>query len=53
MPAIYPLRSFVDLGGLMSYGGSVVDLNNQIGIYVGKILNGAKTATSQSNRAPR
>jgi putative ABC transport system substrate-binding protein len=44
MPAIYPLRSFADLGGLMSYGASVVDLNNQIGIYVGKILNGAKTA---------
>src|ERR1700723_3177119 len=26
MPAIYPLRLFADLGGLMSYGGSLVEL---------------------------
>src|SRR4029077_6659801 len=26
MPAIYPLRTFADLGGLMSYGGDFVDL---------------------------
>jgi putative ABC transport system substrate-binding protein len=44
MPAIYPLRIFTDLGGLMSYGGGIVDLNQQAGIYVGKILNGAKPA---------
>jgi putative ABC transport system substrate-binding protein len=44
MPAIYPLRIFADLGGLMSYGGSPVDQYQQAGIYVGKILNGAKPA---------
>ena len=44
MPAIYPIRSFADLGGLMSYGGSILDLNQQAGIYVGKILKGAKPA---------
>jgi ABC-type uncharacterized transport system substrate-binding protein len=44
MPAIYPLRTFADLGGLMSYGSSVLDLNRRAGIYVGKILNGAKPA---------
>ena len=44
MPAIYPLRIFADLGGLMSYGGGFVDLYQQAGIYVGKILNGAKPA---------
>ena len=44
MPAIYPTRIFADLGGLMSYGGSLVDLYQQAGIYVGKILNGAKPA---------
>ena len=44
MPAIYPTRSFVDLGGLMSYGSNVPDLNQQAGIYIGKILNGAKPA---------
>jgi putative tryptophan/tyrosine transport system substrate-binding protein len=44
MPAIYPSRVFVDLGGLMSYGSSVLDLSQQVGIYVGKILKGAKPA---------
>jgi putative ABC transport system substrate-binding protein len=44
VPAIYPDRMFVDLGGLMSYGSSVLDLQRQAGTYVGKILKGAKTA---------
>src|ERR1700691_2070108 len=44
MPAIYPTRIFTDLGGLMSYGGNLVDLYQQAGSYVGKILNGAKPA---------
>src|ERR1700723_2310130 len=44
MPAIYPLRIFADLGGLMSYGGSLYDLYQQAGFYVGKILKGAKPA---------
>jgi ABC-type uncharacterized transport system substrate-binding protein len=44
MPAIYPVRIFPDLGGLMSYGGNLVDLYQQAGIYVGKILKGAKPA---------
>jgi putative tryptophan/tyrosine transport system substrate-binding protein len=44
MPAIYPVRTFADLGGLMSYGSSFLDLIQQAGIYVGKILKGAKPA---------
>ena len=44
MPAIYPLRTFANDGGLMSYGGSLGDLERQLGVYVGKILNGAKPA---------
>jgi putative ABC transport system substrate-binding protein len=44
MPVIYPSRVFADLGGLMSYGSSVLDLSQRAGIYVGKILNGAKAA---------
>ena len=44
MPAIYPVRTFADLGGLMSYGSNVLDLNQQAGIYIGKILKGAKPA---------
>ena len=44
MPAIYPIRSFADLGGLMSYGSNPLYLIQQAGIYVGKILKGAKPA---------
>jgi putative ABC transport system substrate-binding protein len=44
MPAIYPNRVFVDVGGLMSYGSTFIDRYHQAGIYVGKILKGAKPA---------
>jgi len=44
VPVIYPSRVFADLGGLMSYGSNVLDLNQQTGVYVGKILKGAKPA---------
>jgi putative ABC transport system substrate-binding protein len=44
LPTIYPHRVFTVVGGLMSYGSSVLDLNRQAGIYVGKILKGAKPA---------
>src|SRR5215467_4607403 len=44
IPAIYQSRMFADIGGLMSYGGGVLDLNQQAGIYVGKILRGTKPA---------
>jgi putative ABC transport system substrate-binding protein len=44
IPAIYPIRTFADLGGLMSYGGRFFDLWQQAGIYIGKILKGVKPA---------
>ena len=44
IPAIYPLRAFVEVGGLMSYGTFFLDLNHQVGTYAGKILKGAKPA---------
>jgi len=44
MPAVYSFRAFPDVGGLMSYGSTVLDLNQQGGNYVGKILKGAKPA---------
>ena len=44
VPAIYPQRDFVDAGGLISYGSSVTAAVRQLGVYAGKILNGAKPA---------
>src|SRR6202021_1711137 len=43
MPAIYPLRIFADLGGLMSYGGSLSDLSQKPGIQHVKYLYGHRT----------
>jgi putative ABC transport system substrate-binding protein len=44
MPAIYIVREFPEAGGLMSYGSRQRDAYHQAGIYVGKILQGAKPA---------
>jgi putative ABC transport system substrate-binding protein len=44
MPAIYPSRLFADLGGLIGYGSNIPERWQQAGIYIGKILKGAKPA---------
>jgi putative ABC transport system substrate-binding protein len=42
IPTIYPLRDFVEVGGLMSYGASWTDIHRLMGLYVGRILKGEK-----------
>jgi putative ABC transport system substrate-binding protein len=44
VPAIERWREFAVAGGLISYGPSLTAANRQLGIYTGKILNGAKPA---------
>jgi putative tryptophan/tyrosine transport system substrate-binding protein len=44
IPAIYPVRWLAEVGGLMSYGASPVDLARLMGAHTGKILKGAKPA---------
>jgi putative ABC transport system substrate-binding protein len=44
VPAIYEAREFAEAGGLISYGASRPAAWHQAGIYLGKILNGAKPA---------
>jgi len=42
LPAIHFAREFVTAGGLMVYGASIVDAYRQVGVYVGRLLKGAK-----------
>jgi putative ABC transport system substrate-binding protein len=44
LPAIYPVRTFADAGGLMSYGNNVDDNYRGAAIFVDKILKGEKAA---------
>ena len=42
IPAVFFNREFAEVGGLMSYGSSLSEMNRQLGVYTGRILKGAK-----------
>ena len=42
LPTMYGIRDYVEAGGLMSYGASIVDQHRRAADYVDKILRGAK-----------
>ncbi len=44
VPASYGWREYADIGGLMSYGPSLLDGFRQVGVYIGRVLNGTKPA---------
>jgi putative tryptophan/tyrosine transport system substrate-binding protein len=44
VPAIYDAREFAAAGGLISYGPSLTGTWRQVGVYVGRVLKGAKPA---------
>jgi putative ABC transport system substrate-binding protein len=44
IPAIFTGRQYPEVGGLMSYGASLIDAYRELGVYAGRILKGAKAA---------
>jgi putative ABC transport system substrate-binding protein len=42
LPAVYPFREFVELGGLLSYGNDRLDSYRRAATYADRILKGAK-----------
>ena len=42
LPAMYAFRSYVDAGGLMSYGADLVDIWRRAAFFIDKILKGAR-----------
>jgi putative ABC transport system substrate-binding protein len=44
IPVAYSNRDVVEVGGLMSYGTDIAEMNRQVGVYTGQIIRGAKPA---------
>jgi putative tryptophan/tyrosine transport system substrate-binding protein len=44
VPVVFPDSSYIEVGGLMSYGTNVADMYRRVGVYAGRVLNGTKPA---------
>jgi hypothetical protein len=44
LPTVYFRREFAEIGGLVSYGTSVDNIHELVGIYTGRVLKGEKPA---------
>jgi putative tryptophan/tyrosine transport system substrate-binding protein len=44
IPVAFSDSSYVEVGGLMSYGTNVADMFRRVGVYTGRVLNGTKPA---------
>jgi putative ABC transport system substrate-binding protein len=53
LPAVYPTRSYVDQGGLMSYGADAAEVYGRAGSDIAQILGGAKPADIPYYQASR
>ena len=54
MPSMFQYREFAAAGGLMSYGGNIIDSYRLVGVYTARILKGEKPANlpvQQSTKA--
>jgi putative ABC transport system substrate-binding protein len=53
LPTMYLYRAHVDAGGLISYGPDLPDMFRRCGVYVGRILGGAKSSELPVERPVR
>jgi len=53
VPTIFQYREFAADGGLMSYGGSIIDSYRKAGVYTGRILNGEKPSDLPVQRSTK
>ena len=44
LPAVYPFRDFIEVGGLLSYGNDLLDSFQRAATYADRILNGEKAS---------